>query len=204
MYLWIVISIICYGCWYFYNKESEKLFKNNPSIKSSPTMGLDSYDLKRIQVDKSNKKLFGGIALAAILFGGYQSFIVPANNVKNVETQRSAFLDGYVEGWYFECDTIFNNSVGPGGILYAGSNQYSESWCQNLLNSSVAQSAYVKAGSGMMAQFSSVENEKRKGTGAGAIDAINTVFSYTPYLCYGTECTSKSEELDSFISLGEP
>jgi hypothetical protein len=202
--IWIVVSLVCYGCWYLYNKESNKIFQNNPSLKSKPVSELDSYELNKIKVDNSNKRLFGGIAIAALLYGGYQSFVVPANNARDVETQREAFMQGYSEGWYFECDNIFNNSVGPGGVLYAGSNQYSESWCQGLLSSASEQSAYDRAGSALMAEFSSDESEKRKGTGYGATDAIKTVFSYTEYLCYGTECTTEFDEEMALESLAEP
>lgn len=202
--IWLAVIAVCYGCWYFYNKESEKIFKNHPNLKTKPISDMDSYELEKVKVDNSNKKLFGGIALVAILFGGYQGFIVPANNARDVETQYEAFMDGYAEGWYFECDKIFNNSVGPGGILYAGSNQYSETWCQSLLSSSSAESAYERAGSGLMAEFSSDDYEKRKGTGYGALDAIKAVFSFTEYLCYGTECTTKFDEEMALESLAEP
>lgn len=194
MFLWILVSVTCYVCWRLYKKESEKIFKNNKELKTKPQAEMDLYEIEKIKVDNSNKRLFGGIALAAVLFGGYQSFIVPANNAKDIETQRLAFLDGYAEGWYFECDNIFNNSVGPGGVLYSGASQYSETWCQGLISADGAESAYERAGSGTMAEFSSDESEKRKGTGYGALEAIEAVFSYTEYLCYGTECTTKFDE----------
>jgi hypothetical protein len=201
--IWLSVIIVCYGCWHFYNKESEKIFKNNPNLKTKPISDMDSYELEKMKVDSSNKKLFGGIALVAIIFGGYQGFIVPANNARDVETQYEAFMDGYAEGWYFECDNIFNNSVGPGGVLYAGSNQYSESWCQGLIGSATAQTAYDRAGSALMAEFSSDESQRIRGTGYGARDAINAVFSYTAYLCYGTECTTKFDEEMALESLAE-
>jgi len=202
--IWLFVAAVCYGCWYLYNKESGKTFKNNPTLKLKPVSEMDSYELEKIRVDNSNKRLFGGIAFAAIIFGGYQSFVVPANNARDVETQGEAFMEGYAEGWYFECDNIFNNSVGPGGVLYAGSQQYTESWCQNLITSSSAQAAYDKAGSALLAEFSSDESQRRTGSGYGATDAIKTVFSYTEYLCYGTECTTKFDEEMALESLAEP
>ena len=201
---WIFIIIICYVCWYLYSKESSKIFRNNPNLKNKPVSEMDLYEREKIKVDNSNKKLFGGIALAAILFGGYQSVIVPANNAKDIETQYKAFMDGYAEGWYFECDNIFNNSVGPGGVLYAGSTQYTESWCQGLLSASSAEAAYDRAGSKLMAEFSSDESQKETGTGYGALDAIKAVFSDTEYLCYGTDCTTRFDEEMALDSLAEP
>lgn len=201
--MWILIFLICLGCWYLYDKESAKIFKNNPNLKSKPESEMDLYEKEKIKVDNSNKRLFGGIALVAILYGGYQSVIVPANNMKDVETQYNAFLDGYAEGWYFECDKIFNNSVGPGGVLYAGSNEYTESWCQNLLSASSAEAAYDRAGSKLMAEFSSDESQRETGTGYGALDAIDAVFSSTEYLCYGTECTTKFDEEMALESMAE-
>jgi len=201
---WIIIAVICYGCWHLYNKESNKIFNHHPDLKSKLRSELDSYELNKIEADKSNKRLFGGIAIAAILYGGYQSFIVPANNARDIETQREAFMQGYSEGWNFECDNIFNNSVGPGGVLYAGSNQYTESWCQGLLDATFAQSAYDRAGSAILAKYSSDDYEKREGTGYGVTDALTAVFSYTEYLCYGTVCTTKFDEQMALDSLAEP
>lgn len=201
---WIIIAVICYGCWHLYNKESNKIFNHHPDLKSKLRSELDSYELNKIEADKSNKRLFGGIAIAAILYGGYQSFIVPANNARDIETQREAFMQGYSEGWNFECDNIFNNSVGPGGVLYAGSNQYTESWCQGLLDATFAQSAYDRAGSAILAKYSSDDYEKRNGTGYGVTDALTAVFSYTEYLCYGTVCTTKFDEQMALDSLAEP
>jgi len=165
---------------------------------------MDENELKRIAVNKSNKRLFGTIALASILFGCYQSFVVPANKAKDARTQHEAFLAGYRDGWMYECDNIFNNSVGPSGVLYAGSNQYSENWCQRLFAESGANAAYKKAGGAIMAEYSSDENQKDAGWSHGATDVIDTVFSYTEYLCYGALCTSSNDEYSALASRTEP
>lgn len=181
-----------------YEKSRRQIEKRFPGLFKKHFSELSEFEQEQLKIDKQNKKYFAGWAAAALALSFWAGIWQPHQQLVERENQHQAFLSGYVEGWDFYCDELFNSSNGsisPNGLLYAGSSAFEAGWCKGLRSSTAAQTSYEAQNRAAASGSSDVKYEKENGTNAGYRESRAAVFSMVPYLCYGTECvTNDSEE----------
>lgn len=195
---WLIFSIIVCGfIWYRYQLQERETRRRFPHIFEKSYSDLEDFEIRLIKRRSETKRTFAITALVVIIFSVWMGAWQPYQVSIDREKQHQAYLIGYSEGWNFYCEEIFDsafNSISPNGILYAGSNQFTASWCRSLIGYGDAESSYVQDGGGAMSEYSDVDDSKNDGSNAGYRDSLQAVFSIVPYLCYGTECISKNSE----------
>jgi hypothetical protein len=195
---WALVGVIACGfVFYRYQLNEKKIKSRYPDVFNNSFTELDDFELRILKNHQSNRRTYAISALLIVGFSIWMGAWRPYQVNVERENQRQAYLTSYAEGWNFYCKEIFDDafsSISPNGILYAGSVQFSSSWCRGLIGYGDAEQAYLKDGGGAMSEFSDVDASKSDGLNAGYRDSRMAVFSSVPYLCYGTECISEDSE----------
>ena len=202
--IWLIFSaIVCLYCWYKYDTRKKKLLAKHPEIFTKSPKDRDLWEISAYEFHKSHRHSFAGIAATAIVVGIWGGVWVPYKANQEISRQYTAYISAFDKGWNDYCDDIFDfhlSSISPNGILYAGSQSFTSSWCKGLRNESdsidSAQTDDIKG----MARYSSIAYASEKGQGAGFRKSREKVFSMVPYLCYDTECISSDSEQERIIN----
>jgi hypothetical protein len=195
---WLIFSAVACGfTWYRYQLQEKETRRRFPQIFEKQKSDLEDFEIRLLKQRSETQRTFAIIALVVVVFSVWMGAWRPYQVSINREEQHQAYLAGYSEGWDFYCEEIFNdafNSISPNGTLYAGSNQFTASWCRGLIGDGDAENSYIEDGGGAMSEFSDIDGSKNDGLNAGYRDSRLSVFSTVPYLCYGTECISEDSE----------
>lgn len=195
---WLIFSaIVCAFIWYRFQLQDKETRSRFPQIFRKSRSDLEDFEIRILNQRSETQRTFAITALVVVIFSVWMGAWRPHQVIIERENQHQAYLASYLEGWNFYCDEIFDNtlnSISPNGILYAGSNQFTASWCQGLFGYGDAESAYLEDGGGAMSEYSDVDGSKSDGLNAGYRDSRKAVFLRVPYLCYGTECISDDTE----------
>ena len=195
---WLIFSVIVCGfIWYRFQLQDKETRSRFPQIFEKSRSDLEDFEIRILTQRSETQRTFAITALVVVIFSVWMGAWRPHQVIVERENQHQAYLASYSDGWSFYCDEIFDsalNSISPNGILYAGANQFTSSWCQGLIGYGDAERAYLEDGGGVSSEYSDVEYSKTGGLNAGYRDSQKAVFSIVPYLCYGTECISEDSE----------
>lgn len=137
-----------------------------------------------------------GAAIVAITI--YLGVYLPMEENSFNETAESNFYSDFQVGFQKYCNYLFSPSgrgLSRDGTLYADGISYDESWCSDLLTTTMIQEAFrTSAYSFEKRRGRTLEELKVLGENLGSGKALETVFLTVPYLCWGTECADITTE----------
>lgn len=135
---------------------------------------------------KIEKHVIIKTGIAGIVLGGIVIFTSNTNYQNQQKENLATYELGYEKGWSEGCSFVMNYFYNK-DIMYAGDNAYTTEWCNSLYyydSSSYEDNIYY-----FEEDYSYYYD---KGKIIGMNKAVDEIFKYTDYLCYGEDCLDKS------------
>ena len=112
-------------------------------------------------------------------------------NLETTESakQYSAYISRYNAGWNDQCAAVFSRVANTGVLLYGKNFNMSYGACESLKPNDGAEIAFKKY-IGEYVRNSSELEIGNKGRDQANSDALDRIFSISPYWCWGIECVN--------------
>jgi len=172
--------------WFEYARNQELYFHkrfindDNKSIKEEILVA----ELR----DKKKLTKIGVVAVVVAIFFGV---IKPTQQFnfekKDSESQYKAYINEYNNGWSDQCSAVFSRVGGNNGFIYGKNLKMTQMGCEQLKPLNAAESSFNYKIGGYLKNTSIYEIRTQSRSQADS-DALDKIFSLSPYWCWGTEC----------------
>lgn len=186
----VIVNLSIYGLTEYFRKK--ELYFHYP-LKDDP----QSSARKEIEERELRDKLFlrKCLAISAVIVV-WQGIWEPTHlfQIEKVEAnkQYEAYISGYENGWNDQCWAVFSRVAGINNPAFGRGIVLTYPQCVSLKPASGAADSFKKRIGGYIRDSSAYEMRESGRNNADA-DALEIVFSMSPYWCYGVECVSESD-----------
>ena len=101
--------------------------------------------------------------------------------------QYAAYINEYESAWSDQCSAVFSRVGGNNGFIYGKNLQMTQVGCEQLKPLNAAESSFNYKIGGYLKNTSIYEIRTQSRSEADS-DALDKIFSLSPYWCWGTEC----------------